>query len=314
MSAMKNSSTDLRKKYGYNGGYFRNTKVLENMLSYMSKNDNSLDGMLTIKVSKTKEGKDNITLKYIPDPEGDKKMYDFKIDSKAVVCYGKPYNEKMDYPPQLKQAKFVPGVLQTKFDKNEVGHYTNLREGEAILDSDINVDYKLRELVDQYLKAKVAEFKANKSWGKSKSASVHVTNFEVKTGLVDTIINDDGEKEDRLVPYITYQFSEDKQDKAISSSDPSRPDYKLRFFDPKGKVLDISRRNINEIIPSGTEVRIAVSYARINIVTAGISICRYVNCGKVMSFLQKSSVYNMDDDSEEEEKEEKEEQIDFDED
>ena len=255
------------------GGAFLSENVCKNLETHLESHG-CLDDMLPIKTDRKKEGKNgtySIPMKYIPDPYGDGKEYDLIIYAKDIHVYGKSYNDEHKYTPELKQAKFNQRGFN-KFERDDKGYITTLKEGESIDKEDVNYNYRIRELIDQYLVRRIKQFKDNKEWGKGKSVKVLVSNFDLKLGLNTRIASTD---EERTVPYITYKFRED--DNVISSDEPGRPTYALRILDKQNKVLDVSRDNINHILPSQSKIRLVTSHKEIKISKFGISLTRYIN-------------------------------------
>lgn len=297
------------KKHGFKDGYFRNTKVLANFESHIEAHG-SLDGMLRIfgeGQEKGQNGTTNVPLKYIPEPALPQKMYDLRITSKNVYTYGTPYNENKKFAPQIKQTKFKKGVMQNKFvgeksvDKDDKYLNYKLKDGEEITPDDITVDFKIRNLLDKYIINTVDELRKSKKWGKSKTAVVNVSNFDVKTGCTTSVVSgDDDAKIDITTPFVTYKFTE-REGVISTSGQKSSNSFALQIRNNLGEPLNVDRNNINEIIPSKSKIQMSVSYSRISIGAFGINLGRYINKLKIIETPKVSSDSSDDEDDEDDE-------------
>lgn len=265
------------------GNVFLDEYVCKNLEKHLA-SEGSLDRMIILKDKRDgKNGTMSIPVKYVPDPDGDNKEYDLSIYSKDnTYVYGRIFNTEKGFAPELKQAKFTQSGFD-KHTKDDKGYASGLIKGKTIEDEDINYNFRIREMLSKFLTDKIEQFKSEDKWGNPKDAAkekggkkkkfdVVVTNFELKEGMVTKTSN----FEDQVVPYITFKFSEDEGG-AISSDEPGRPDYKLKILDNKNNILNVSRDNINKLLPSRTRIKIVVGYKDLKITKFGISLSRYIN-------------------------------------
>ena len=275
-------------KHYINQGFFNEKYVRKNFEQYIAKHGN-LDGMLIIRNDKAKDPDGygvKIPLHYVPFPniESDvpgiskNQQFEFKIHC-TTYTFGNPYyinkgpsgKVTVDYPPEIKVCKYTKSALD-KFEKSDKGYPVKLKDDATIEESDITDQWAVRVMIDKFIIDKSNEYKKSKIWGKGKGV-ISVPCFDVKSGMSLKIAETD---EERINPDVRYKLTESKKDGTISNSN-SDENYRLKILGPDRTVLDITRKNINEKIKSGTKIKLGVSHDHIRCSKQGISLGRWVN-------------------------------------
>ena len=291
---------------------FKVALMAKNLQTYYNKHKTYI-GIFRLDLKKTDTKKCSYTFAayYVPESKGpdDTKSREYYITlyypkSDPMVIYGSVFKEGNNNP-EIKQAIYTQKALQTKFDYGDK-YATGIKKG-CSLDpfEDYNKGYLIMNALKTYLEEYSSKKKEDGLWGRKKNCEVQISSpegWKVNSKIKKTIPNDEGGITDLVIPFFTAQVPlingkiisrKDKQDKK-----------EVQIIEGNDKVYEVDIDNVNQKLPSKTQLRAYVSISRIYIGAKGISIMPYFNNGKIISIPELSDNLYSDDEVNESENEE----------